>query len=344
MATSHDENSCDSDLSRDSVLTRHGLGHSVLHQYQGFWSYAKAIENVKDFQQNFNALDTDVIITTLPKSGTTWLKALAFAIVNRTSYSPSSSSSHQHHPLLTTSPHDLVPFVDFKHRYPANYSLLDFTKTSTCHDSPCRLISTHVPYPSLPESIKSTATDCKIVYLCRNPQDNFISLWLFMNKFIGTMQENNSGDRSPPLSIEEAFEYFCAGVSLSGPFWDHVLGYWTKSLEEPRKVLFLKYEDLKKEPEIHCKRLAEFMGCRFSVEEENQGAVDEIVKLCSFQNLKNLDLNKSGTTSRFHFKNEDFYRKGEVGDWKNYLTPPMVERLDRLLEEKLQGSGLVFPN
>ncbi|XP_026450915.1 cytosolic sulfotransferase 12-like [Papaver somniferum] len=205
MATLDNENPFD--LSENSSVGRDGLGDFAFYQHQGFWFYAKGIENVKDFQQNFKALDTDIVIATLPKAGTTWLKALALEIVNRSRY-PSSTTDHHHHhhhPLLTVSPHDLVPFIDFKHIYPPGYSHLDFTNTSTHdeHESPSRLIGTHVPYPSLPESIKS-CINCKVVYLCRNPKDNFISLWHFINK-LRALQKDIS--HSAPMSIEEALEF-----------------------------------------------------------------------------------------------------------------------------------------
>ncbi|KAI3891065.1 hypothetical protein MKW98_007370 [Papaver atlanticum] len=282
---------------------RPGLGRDVMYQYQGFWSF------------NFKASDTDVVISTLPKSGTLWLKALAFSIVNRFRYpcSPGSKTYH-HHPVLTVSPHDLVPFFDWRPT-PADDSPGDVTM----HDSACRLIGTHVPYPSLPESIK-TNTNCKIVYMCRNPRDNLISAWQFVNKRRAALPPSN--DNLPPLSLEEAFELFCDGISIFGPFWDHVLGYWKESLEKPHKVLFMKYEDLKNEPTTHLKRLAEFMGCGFTLEEERQGVVEDISRLCSFETMTNLEMNKTGSWKN-HIENKIFFRKGE-NDWK------------------LQGSGLEF--
>ncbi|OVA05711.1 Sulfotransferase domain [Macleaya cordata] len=277
---------------------------------------------------NFQAWDTDLILATLPRSGTLWLKSLSFATINRTRY-PTSSKEH---PLLTTSPHDLVPFLEFKHLYGSN-SFPDFTK----FQSP-RVLAVHVPYHSLAESIKNTP-NCKIVYLCRNPKDNFISIWQFQNRLKAAKNVNDP----EPLPIEEALDLFCHGVSLYGPFWDHLLGYWKESLEKPEKVLFLKYEDMMKDPKPHLKRLAEFSGYPFSLEEENEGVLDEILGLSSFDLLKNLDVNKDGITG-FNVQNKIFFRKGEVGDWKNHLTPLMAERVDRLIEEKLHGSGLVFSN
>ena len=48
-----------------------------------------------------------------------------------------------------------------------------------------------------------------------------------------------------------------------GPFWDHVLKYQKTSLERPQKIMFLKYEDLKRDPRGQVKKLAEFMGRPF---------------------------------------------------------------------------------
>ncbi|KAH0991277.1 hypothetical protein GBA52_002760 [Prunus armeniaca] len=102
-----------------------------------------------------------------------------------------------------------------------------------------------------------------------------------------------------------------------------------------------KFEEMKEEPTLHLRRLAESLGCPFSPEEETQGVADDILRLCSFDNLSNLDVNKSGKLSSGE-ENSTFFRKGEVGDWMNYLTAEMVERLDCINEEKLQGSGLKF--
>ena len=86
------------------------------------------------------------------------------------------------------------------------------------------------------------------------------------------------------LPLEDAFEFFCEGFTASGPYWDHLLGYWRASLELPEKILFLKYEDLKKKTEYWIKKMAQFMGYPFSFEEEDKGVVQKIIDLCSFAN------------------------------------------------------------
>ncbi|XP_028104139.1 cytosolic sulfotransferase 15-like [Camellia sinensis] len=125
-----------------------------------------------------------------------------------------------------------------------------------------------------------------------------------------------------------------------GTFWDHALEYWKESLERPHKVLFFMYEDLKEDITLQIKRVAEFMGVPFSLEEERKGVIEEISKLCSFNNLREFEVNKSG--SLLQFENKTFFRRGDVGDWVNHLTPEIVQRLNKIMEEKLDNSGLAF--
>lgn len=41
-------------------------------------------------------------------------------------------------------------------------------------------------------------------------------------------------------------------------------------------------------------------------------------------------------------KNDVYFRKGAVGDWENYMMPEMAARLDKVVQEAVQGSGLTF--
>ncbi|XAR71547.1 Quercetin-3-sulfate 4'-sulfotransferase [Bertholletia excelsa] len=290
-----------------------------LFNYQGVWLTTSGLKGTMMVQTHFSALPTDILLATSPKSGTTWLKALIFAVVNRRRFNFST------HPLLTNGPHDCVPFLE---AIIAQKNLINPSSSQ-------RLLATHIPYPLLPPSVRSSG--CRVVYLYRNPKDVLVSSWYYMTKL--------RPKELPPLSLEQAFDLFSRGVSHFGPFWDHALGYWKESLESPEKVLVLAYEDFKMEPCVHAKRLAEFLRCPFSCEEEEQGTVQEIVRLCSFENLSNLKVNKTGLqqfTPHLAVENRNFFRKGEVGDWKNHLTDEMSEHLDQITEEKFRDTGLIF--
>ncbi|KAK8567487.1 hypothetical protein V6N13_105453 [Hibiscus sabdariffa] len=275
-----------------SLPTEKGWVANHLHQYQGFWHTTRHLQALLTCQRHFQAEDSDILLVTTPKSGTTWLKAMVFALMNRDQY----PNNNDHHPLLSENPHVLVPFLEL--RLYIDGQVGDFTTFR----SP-RLFGTHLPFVSLPETVKNSP--CYLVYLCRNPKDTFVSLWHFTNKL------RKKGMGMGTNSLEWSFDKFTRGVSLYGPFWDHVLEYWKESLENPERVLFLKYEDMKEQPKVQVSKLAKFFGRPFSLQEETNGVVDGILKLCSFENLSNLEVNKTGKLDTGEDFNT-FFRQGEV--------------------------------
>ncbi|CAH2048054.1 unnamed protein product [Thlaspi arvense] len=289
-------------------------------KYQGCWYYYNALQGVLNFQRGFQPQDTDIILASYPKSGTTWLKALTVALLERSK----NYSSDDQHPLLSDNPHGIVPFLE-SNLY-VESSSPDLAKFSSVP----RLFSTHMPLDAMQETLKDSP--CKIVYVCRNVKDTLVSWWFF-----GCAVHKIEPDRS---ILESMFKSFCNGTIYYGPFWDHLLSYWRGSLEDPKHVLFMRYEELKAEPRDQIKRLADFLGCPFTKEEEENGLVQKILDLCSLRNLSGLEVNKTGKRNNLDYK--DYFRKGEVGDWKNHLTPEMENKIDMIIPEKLQGSGLKF--
>ncbi|KAF3537814.1 hypothetical protein F2Q69_00024378 [Brassica cretica] len=255
---------------------------------------------------------------TIPTLSSSPILNLVFALINRHKF-PVVSSTSGNHPLLVTNPHLLVPFLEGVYYESPDF---DFSKLP----SP-RLMNTHIPHLSLPESVKSSS--CKIVYCCRNPKDMFVSLWHFGKKL--------APQETADYPIEKAVEAFCKGKFIGGPFWDHVLEYWYASLENPNKVLFVTYEELKKQTGDTIKKIAEFLGCGFIGEEEVRG----IVKLCSFESLSNLEVNREGKLPN-GMETKAFFRKGDVGGWGDTLSESLAEKIDRTIEERFQGSGLTF--
>ncbi|KAL0297359.1 UNVERIFIED_CONTAM: Cytosolic sulfotransferase 14 [Sesamum radiatum] len=216
----------------------------------------------------------------MPKSGTTWLKALTFSIANRNAFPIDQS------PLLTSTPHMLVPFLDLNVYWEQDNPDLENIPNP-------RIFSTHMHFNMLPVSIHES--NCRIIHICRNPLDQFVS-------HINFSSQNDFGKE---------------------------------------KVLFLQYEDLKEDITSQVKKIAEFIGFPFSLEEEEQGLIDQISRLCSFESLSNLTVNKTGDINGIA-KNSSFFRKGQVGDWTNYLTPTMADRMKKLIDTKFEGSGLMF--
>ncbi|KAF2321425.1 hypothetical protein GH714_041018 [Hevea brasiliensis] len=260
-----------------------------LYQYQGFWYFQDYLVGLLAAQENFKPQPSDIVLCTYPKTGTTWLKALAYAIVTRSKFNDSKN------PLLTKAPHDCVPFLE-----------IDAARNASNRDPEIPLVATHIPYNSLPTSILESG--CKLVYLCRDPKDVLISMWHFLR---GKLPEGI--DKDSYINLNNSFEIFC--------------------------------EDLKKDTVSNVKKLAEFMGYPFTPEEEKRGVVQQIIDLCSFDSLRNMKASKSGVyspDSPYTIRNTEFFRKGTIGDWKNYFSEEMGARLDKIIEEKLNSSGFSF--
>ncbi|CAH8334826.1 unnamed protein product [Eruca vesicaria subsp. sativa] len=290
-------------------------------EYGGKWWTQTLLEGCLRAQEFFQARPNHFLVCSYPKTGTTWLKALTFAIANRARFDHSSS------PLLRHNPHELVPYIEFAVSFFPQVDVLKDKGNNT-------LFSTHIPYELLPESV--VRSGCKLVYIWRDPKDTFISMWTFLHKA--------KTELGPVSNLEESFDMFCRGLSWYGHYLDHVLGYWKSYQENPDKILFLKYELMRAEPLPFVKKLAEFMGFGFTAQEEEKGVAENVVKLCSFETLKNLEANKGekGREDRAAvYPNSSFFRKGKVGDWSNYLTLEMAARIDGIMEEKFKDTGLL---
>nr|GMD37500.1 flavonol sulfotransferase-like [Ipomoea batatas] len=295
-----------------------------IHLLNGFWYPTWVIHGLLALQQHFKPHPNDVLLASYPKSGTTWLKALLFSILNRAIF----NHDDMMHPLLNSNPHELVPWLE------------TYASTNRTNPRPPEsfLFHTHLAYSSLPEQIRSSS--CRIVYVFRDPKDVLVSYWHFLDK----LRPKDSSS----IPLQEAFNQFSRGASTYGPYWDHVTSYYKASIQFPNKVFFVRYEDLKTETVFHVKRLAEFVGWPFSEEEENEGVVQKITDLCSFDKLSNLEVNKNGslligklpTGRTVSVINNVFFRKGEIGDSKNHLSEEMRGILDQITDDKFNEVGL----
>ncbi|XP_004239101.2 cytosolic sulfotransferase 5 isoform X1 [Solanum lycopersicum] len=286
-----------------------------LYQWEGFWSTLIILKAAMVFKATFKTKPNDVLLASSIKTGTTWLKSICIAIMQ------AGNKEEEEDLLVKDNPHFYVTTIETMDYYSK-------TLTDDLYTMPSpRLFHTHLPYRVLPDSIKNS-DNCKIIYITRNPKDTLISVWHFFNN------RKRLEDLTP---LEVVVENFCKGVHLYGPFFKHVLEYWEESKKNPQKILFLKYEDLKIDPKKEVAKIALFLGKPFGNEED----LEIVLNKCSLERLKNLEVNKSGSLlSSMSIHNSAYFRKGIVGDWKNYMKPEMEEQIDKITKLKLQGSGL----
>ncbi|CAA7017244.1 unnamed protein product [Microthlaspi erraticum] len=291
-----------------------------LIEHGGHWFIQRRLEGCLHAQDFFQMRASDLMLCSHPKTGTTWLKALTFSIVNRSRFDESSN------PFLKRHPQEFVPYIEIDFPF--------YPEVDVLNDKGNTLFASHLPHGLLPDSVVKSG--CKMVYIWRDPKDTFISLWFFLSK--------EKSKRGPLNNLEESFDMFCRGLSYYGPYLDHVMSYWKAYQENPKRMLFLKYETMRANPLPYVKMLAEFMGYGFTIEEEKKGVAEKLVNLCSFETLKNLESNKGEKERKDRytiFPNSAYFRKAKVGDWQNYLTPEMAARIDGLMEEKFKDTGLL---
>ena len=129
--------------------------------------------------------------------------------------------------------------------------------------------------------------------------------------------------------------WFLSGEVSFGSYLDHVLSWWEHRDEE--NVLFLKYEDMKKDVRSAIVRIASFIGKDLTEEE-----MEIILRKSSFSYMKNDHTANHDwiPKERKHAEATPFIRKSVVGDWKDMFTLELSGQFDARFTHKLKAAGL----
>ena len=147
----------------------------------------------------------------------------------------------------------------------------------------------------------------KYIYCARNPKD--VSVSLYHHQINRKSTDDKIGF---DLTWDEFFECFMKGTVSFGSWWDHVPEWWAHK-NEPN-VLFLKYEDMKKDLPTNVKKIADFLGRSL-----DQQTIEKIAQATTIDSMK---------ANSVEWKDQQFIRKGVVGDWKSMLTPAQSAAMD----------------
>uniref|UniRef100_A0A670KAR0 Sulfotransferase n=1 Tax=Podarcis muralis TaxID=64176 RepID=A0A670KAR0_PODMU len=261
--------------------------------------------------ENFQARPDDLLLSTYPKAGTTWIQEIVSMIQHR-----GDPQKCDQAPI-----HQRIPFIDLFPPKPFPHGLDE----AEVMPSP-RTLKSHLPVPLLPPSFWEQ--NCKIIYVARNAKDNAVSYFHFhrMNK---GMPE--------PGNWDEFLENFLMGKIAWGSWFDHVRGWW--EAKERYQILYLFYEDMKEDPAREIRKVAQFLGLQLPDQ-----VVNQIVQHTMFENMQvNPMTNYSSIPSLiFDQTVSPFMRKGTVGDWKEHFTAAQSKRFDDACLRLLGDSSLVF--
>ncbi|XP_047568682.1 sulfotransferase 1A1 [Lutra lutra] len=280
-------------------------------------AYVKGIPLIKYFAealgslQDFQARPDDLLISTYPKSGTTWVSEILDMI-----YQGGDLQKCRRASILIR-----VPFLEFK--APGVPTGLEALK-----DTPApRLIKTHLPLALLPQTLLDQKV--KVVYVARNAKDVAVSFYHFYYRMAKVHPD--------PGTWDCFLEKFMAGEVSYGSWYQHVREWWELSHTYP--VLYLFYEDMKENPKREIEKILKFLGR--SLPEET---VDLIVQQTSFKEMKKNSMANYSTIPAdiMDHSISAFMRKGITGDWKTTFTVAQNERFDADYARKMEGCGLSF--
>ncbi|EPY87067.1 sulfotransferase 1C2-like isoform 1 [Camelus ferus] len=140
-----------------------------------------------------------------------------------------------------------------------------------------------------------------------------------------------------PGPWEEYLETFLSGKVGWGSWFEHVKGWW--EVRHRYQILFLFYEDLKRDPKREIQKVVQFLGKRV-----DGPVLDRIVQETSFEKMKaNPMTNRSLVPKSILDQSiSPFMRKGTVGDWKNHFTVAQNERFEEIYRRKMEGTSICF--
>ncbi len=249
----------------------------------------------------------DAVIASFPKSGRTWLRAMLSRFYQR---------------LAGLEEMGLIGFHGL--RAPGIPRVL-FTDDNYVADYTGR------------SADKSVYYDRRVVLLVRDPRDVAVSSY-FQRRY----RPNPRKDGLRDLDVEEGssmFEFVEAHMR-------HIVDWqnlWFRELDRVRAGLLVRYEDLRGETPDQLARIVRFLGA-----EPEPAWVQEAVDFARFDNLKRLEADRAFGANDRRFQagdvaNPDSYkvRRGVVGGYRDYFDDEQVERLDRLVREKLE-TGLGY--
>jgi Sulfotransferase domain len=210
--------------------------------------------SVESFQraESYQPVPEDVFVVTQMKCGTTWMQHVVYEILYRGNGNLIETG---------TAMHAVSPWLEGRRGVPVDQAPLVGDERS------CRIIRTHLPVVLCPYDPAA-----RFIYVARHPASCFASCVDFFQTSVGAM--------SPTMQALE--EWFCSKELMWWGTWsDHVLGWWRWSTEQ-RNVLFVHFEDMKKDLPAVIRQVASFLKVRPLSDEEVASVADK----CSFRYMQ----------------------------------------------------------
>ena|SRR3989338_4265688 len=154
----------------------------------------------------------------------------------------------------------------------------------------------------LPKSVENITAYDKIVLVCRDPRDVMVSYFYFRYHYL-------------PVEFEKPFFFHIGKLSpLKWLLWKHlvwkVATYWPVHTQSWMGLnpLVIRYEDLHGQPQATLEFVLKYLG----IVSPDRNLINQVIDAFAFEKVSGG--RKPGDEDTRHF-----YRKGIVGDHKNYF-------------------------
>ncbi|XP_071797657.1 amine sulfotransferase-like [Asterias amurensis] len=284
------------------------------YEYENVYLHTDILKSTMEDLKTLHIREDDVFVVSFPKTGTTWTQEIVSAVL----HDGDIERVNQLHTMIR------VPFLEMSfgidiENSPKTHKIIELM------NSP-RLIKSHLPGQLLPPQVWEKKA--KIIYVIRNPKDMIVSFFKF-----GKMLSPRKN-----IDLDITFEKCMDGTIPYGKWWEHYLYFWQRRNED--HVLFIRFEDMKKDLRGTVKRISEFLEKSFSDE-----ILDAITDHCTFENMKKNPMTNPDTLLKATMdinEGQSFMRKGTVGGWKGELSKSQCDALETLCKEYFDGTGLSF--
>ena len=220
--------------------------------------------------------------------------------------------------LARTSPlHDRIYFIDLGKSTKEAWAPIGKLPTA----APPRVITTHQVRSIFKKPLEET--QAKFVIVIRNVKDILVSYYHFCRAHIAYKYKG---------SFNDYYELFKHDQINQGNWCDWLLDWWQE--KDNPNVLFVMYENMIKDLPTEVGRVAAFMGKTLSDDEKRN--------LCEYVTFNSMRENKDKFGKPKDMDNEisHFFRKGQVGDWKNYFSKEQSDYVDSMYEERVKSAGI----
>lgn len=245
----------------------------------------------------------DVFVATQMRCGTTWMQQLVYEIV------------HQGHGDLSDAGHGhlyaISPWIDA-------INSVSMADAPIVGSRPTRIIKTHLPTSLCPYS-----REARYIYVARHPVSCFASIVDFNRSMAGPLV--------PP--VERLAAWFCSDTMYWLPWPAHVDGWW-RWAEAHDNVLFVHFEDMKRDLGAVVDRVATFLSCELTPEQRSA-----VLAKCTFDYMKTHEEQfEMAPPTMFSSRRSGFLASGKASRHED-VTPDIRDRILEYCGRSLKDSA-----